>query len=104
MNQRNDLISSDGRVEVGSDQGRQLPSRNSNIRIPVTRRRLRRILCYTSHLSRQILDLIVIPPTEITLTLTRGIHNAPRLLHDDTVERVPKVTGARNGMKTAGQV
>lgn len=59
---------------------------------------------HTSRLAQGVLDLIVIPPMEITHTLSRGFHNLPLLFHDDTVRDIPKVNGLRSGLQAAGKV
>lgn len=100
----NDLPVSAGDLNFEVDQGGHLLSGNRNARFPISQNHIRRSKGYILRLGRRIFDLIVIPPMEITLTLTRGFHNAPRLLHDDTIDRVPKVTGVRDGMKTAEKV
>lgn len=58
----------------------------------------------SSRLAQGILDIIVIPPMEISLTLSKGFHNAPLLFQDDTVRNIPRVTGVRSGLETAGTV
>lgn len=54
--------------------------------------------------AQEILNILVIPPMEITLTLSKGFHNAPLLFHDDTVRDSPSVTGIRSGLEAAGMV
>ncbi|GIJ88129.1 hypothetical protein Asppvi_007046 [Aspergillus pseudoviridinutans] len=57
----------------------------------------------TGRLAQGALDFIVIPPMEISLTLSRGFHNAPLVFHDNTVRDTPRVTGMRTGLKAAGK-
>ncbi|KAJ4324623.1 hypothetical protein N0V94_001193 [Neodidymelliopsis sp. IMI 364377] len=38
-------------------------------------------------------------PMNITLALTQGFHNAPRLYGDETVRRPPRVTGLHSGLR-----
>lgn len=38
-------------------------------------------------------------PMNITLALTQGFHNAPRLYGDETVRRPPRVTGIHSGLR-----
>ncbi|KAF2125711.1 glycosyltransferase family 1 protein [Dothidotthia symphoricarpi CBS 119687] len=38
-------------------------------------------------------------PMNLTLALTQGFHNAPRLYGDETVRRPPRVTGFHSGMR-----
>ncbi|KAF7167165.1 hypothetical protein CNMCM5623_000572 [Aspergillus felis] len=56
----------------------------------------------TEHLALRVLDIIVIPPMDISLTLSRGFHNVSLVFHDNTVRDTPRVTGMRTGLKAAG--
>ncbi|CAO2653300.1 Nn.00g027110.m01.CDS01 [Neocucurbitaria sp. VM-36] len=42
---------------------------------------------------------IVRSPMNVTLALTQGFHNAPRLYGDETVRRPPRVTGFHSGLR-----
>jgi hypothetical protein len=55
-------------------------------------------------LAQGVMNIIVVPPMDITLTLSRGFHNMPLVFHDDTVRDLPKVTGMRSGLQAAGKV
>ncbi|KAJ5681971.1 uncharacterized protein N7477_001911 [Penicillium maclennaniae] len=57
---------------------------------------------HASRLAQGILDMIVIPPMEISLTISKGFRNAPLFFHDDTVRDSPTVTGIRSGLGAAG--
>ncbi|KAB8222972.1 hypothetical protein BDV33DRAFT_229054 [Aspergillus novoparasiticus] len=57
----------------------------------------------TEHLAQEVLDIIVIPPMEISLTLSKGFHNAPLVFHDNSVRDIPRATGIRSGLKAAGK-
>lgn len=61
-------------------------------------------VAHASRWAQEILNMIVIPPMEISLTLSKGFHNAPLLFHDDTVRDSPSVTGIRSGLGAAGTV
>ncbi|KAF7183039.1 hypothetical protein CNMCM7691_002874 [Aspergillus felis] len=56
----------------------------------------------TERLALRVLDIIVIPPMDISLTLSRGFHNVSLVFHDNTVRDTPRVTGMRTGLKAAG--
>jgi hypothetical protein len=43
-------------------------------------------------------------PMDMTLAMTQGLHNAPKLYDDSTVRHMHKVTGAGSGLKAAGKV
>jgi hypothetical protein len=58
----------------------------------------------TGRLAQGALDIIVIPPMAISLTLSRGFHNVPLVFHDNTVRDLPRVTRMRSGLKAAGKV
>ena len=43
-------------------------------------------------------------PMDITMSLARGFHNAPKLYGDESVRQTDKVTGIQSGLKAAGKV
>lgn len=43
-------------------------------------------------------------PTDFTLAVAKGFHNAPLLYGDDTVREPAKITGIKSGFKAAGRV
>ncbi|PLB37140.1 putative UDP-glucose,sterol transferase [Aspergillus candidus] len=53
-------------------------------------------------MGKHILNWTITIPTDLTLSLSKGFHNAPRLYHDTTVEDLPKVMGWRSGFRAAG--
>lgn len=59
---------------------------------------------HASRLAKGILDIIIIPPMEISLTLSKGLHNPPLLFRDDSVRDSPTVVGVRSGLRAAGTV
>ncbi|KAL6231895.1 hypothetical protein BDW75DRAFT_31010 [Aspergillus navahoensis] len=57
------------------------------------------------HLARagkHILDWILLVPTDLTLSFSKGFHNAPKLYHDPMVQETPTVRGVRGGLRAAG--
>ena len=55
--------------------------------------------------SLRTLDLLLLLPMDLTLSLSRGFHNAHILLyHDGTVPPVPRVINFRTGCKAAKKV
>ncbi|PYH38101.1 putative UDP-glucose,sterol transferase [Aspergillus neoniger CBS 115656] len=52
----------------------------------------------TKHIANWLIKL----PTDLTLSLTKGFHNAPKLYHDTLVEDSPRVLGVRSGFRAAG--
>lgn len=57
-----------------------------------------------SRMSKKLINLLIWLPTDLSLSLSKGFHNAPKLYHDQTVKATPKVIGVRSGFRAAGQV
>lgn len=57
-----------------------------------------------SKMSKKFLRLIILLPTDVSLSMARGFHNAPKLYHDPTVSDIPQVIGIRSGFRAAGKV
>lgn len=53
---------------------------------------------------KHVVDWAIMLPGDITLSLSRGFHNAPKLYHDRTVTGFPKVIGTRSGFYAARKV
>ncbi|KAL4902178.1 hypothetical protein BDW74DRAFT_65044 [Aspergillus multicolor] len=51
---------------------------------------------------KHILDWILLLPTDLTLSFSKGFHNAPKLYHDNMVQETPTVRGMRGGLRAAG--
>ncbi|KAL5001734.1 hypothetical protein BDV10DRAFT_149117 [Aspergillus recurvatus] len=51
---------------------------------------------------KHILDWILLVPTDLTLSFSKGFHNAPKLYHDPMVQETPTVRGVRGGLRAAG--
>ncbi|KAF9885030.1 hypothetical protein FE257_000761 [Aspergillus nanangensis] len=56
-----------------------------------------------SKMSKKMLKLIIWLPADVSLSMARGFHNAPKLYHDPTVKDTPQVMGIRSGFKVAGK-
>lgn len=54
--------------------------------------------------AKHVIDWAIMLPGDITLSLSKGFHNAPKLYHDRMVEAFPKVIGIRSGFRAAGTV
>jgi hypothetical protein len=54
--------------------------------------------------AKYALNFVLVLPTDLALSLTKGFHNAPKLYYDDTVESIPKVIGVKSGFRAAGRV
>jgi hypothetical protein len=57
-----------------------------------------------SKMSKKLLKVVIWLPTDLSLSMARGFHNAPKLYHDSTVNDVPQVVSLRSGFKVAGKV
>jgi hypothetical protein len=55
-------------------------------------------------MSKKFLKTVIWLPTDLTLSLSKGFHNAPKLYHDPMVESTPKVIGFRSGLRAARKV
>lgn len=55
-------------------------------------------------MSLKLLKTVIWLPTDLTLSLSKGFHNAPKLYNDPTVKATPKVIGFRSGVRAAGTV
>jgi hypothetical protein len=55
-------------------------------------------------MSKKLINLLIWLPTDLTLSLSKGFHNAPKLYHDPMVKSTPKVHDVRSGFKAAGKV
>lgn len=57
-----------------------------------------------SRFLKHLLECVILLPTDLTLSLSKGCHNAPKLYHDNTVQKIPKVMGINSGFRAAGTV
>ncbi|KAJ5806748.1 hypothetical protein N7474_010340 [Penicillium riverlandense] len=57
-----------------------------------------------SIISRKFLRLIMWLPTDVSLSMAKGFHNAPKLYNDPMVKDVPQVISVRGGFRAAGKV
>lgn len=58
----------------------------------------------TTKFAKHAIIFALILPTDMTLSLSKGFHNVPKLYDDATVEPIPTVTGIRTGVRAAGTV
>ncbi|KAJ5766124.1 uncharacterized protein N7511_003740 [Penicillium nucicola] len=52
-------------------------------------------------MSKKLLKTVIWLPTDLTLSLSKGFHNAPKLYHDRMVKPTPQVIGLRSGLRAA---
>ncbi|KAJ5971412.1 uncharacterized protein N7479_001330 [Penicillium vulpinum] len=57
---------------------------------------------HSSRMSKKFLKSLIWLPTDLTLSMSKGFHNAPKLYHDQMVTDTPKVVGFRSGLHAAG--
>lgn len=55
-------------------------------------------------MSKKFVNLLIWLPTDLTLSLSKGFHNAPKLYNDPMVKSTPKVHDIRSGFRAAGKV
>ena len=65
---------------------------------------LTEIRTHGSRMSMKLLKTVIWLPTDLTLSLSKGFHNAPKLYHDRMVKPSPTVIGFRSGVRAAGTV
>ncbi|KAL2844170.1 hypothetical protein BJY01DRAFT_215226 [Aspergillus pseudoustus] len=57
---------------------------------------------HASRAGKHLLDWILLLPTDLSLSFSKGFHNAPKLYHDPMVQETPTVRGVRGGLRAAG--
>lgn len=62
------------------------------------------MVAHGGRMSKKLVNLIIWLPTDFSMSLSKGFHNAPKLWHDPMVKPTPKVIGVRSGFKAAGKV
>lgn len=65
---------------------------------------LHEAVLHGSKMSKKFVKVIIWLPTDFSLGMARGFHNAPKLYHDPTVTDTPQVVGLRSGFSAAGKV
>ncbi|KAL4914590.1 hypothetical protein BDW62DRAFT_204479 [Aspergillus aurantiobrunneus] len=57
---------------------------------------------HVSRVGKHLLDWTILFPADVTLSFSKGCHNAPKLYHDSMVQETPTVRGIRGGLRAAG--
>ncbi|KAJ5424549.1 UDP-glucuronosyl/UDP-glucosyltransferase [Penicillium cf. griseofulvum] len=60
------------------------------------------IRTHGSRMSKKLLKSILWLPTDLTLSMAKGFHNAPRMYNDPMIKETPTVLGFRSGLQAAG--
>ncbi|THC93158.1 hypothetical protein EYZ11_007367 [Aspergillus tanneri] len=55
----------------------------------------------TERLAKRTLAVALVIPTDLTLSVSKGFHNLPKLYHDTTVQNIPTVRGFKTGLWAA---
>lgn len=62
------------------------------------------MVAHGDRMAKKLVNLIIWLPTDFSMSLSKGFHNAPKLYHDPMVKPTPKVIGVRSGFNAAGKV
>ncbi|KAL3478914.1 hypothetical protein BJX99DRAFT_245163 [Aspergillus californicus] len=57
---------------------------------------------HATQAGKHLLNWILVLPTDLTLSFSKGFHNAPKLYNDPMVQETPIVRGVRGGFRAAG--
>ncbi|KAL4794118.1 hypothetical protein BDV19DRAFT_390630 [Aspergillus venezuelensis] len=57
---------------------------------------------HISRAGKHLLNWATMLPADVTLSFSKGFHNAPKLYHDPMVQETPTVRGMRGGLRAAG--
>ncbi|KAL4928929.1 putative UDP-glucose,sterol transferase [Aspergillus undulatus] len=57
---------------------------------------------HVSRAGKHLLNWALLLPADLTLSFSKGFHNAPKLYHDPMVQETPTVRGLRGGLRAAG--
>lgn len=62
------------------------------------------LVMHGGKMSKRFINLVIWLPTDLSLSLSKGFHNAPKLYHDPMMKATPKVINLRSGFRAAGKV
>ncbi|KAL4885393.1 hypothetical protein BJY04DRAFT_134029 [Aspergillus karnatakaensis] len=57
---------------------------------------------HVTRAGKRVLNWVLLLPTDLTLSFSKGFHNAPKLYHDPMVQDTPTVRGVKGGLRAAG--
>ncbi|KAL2818040.1 hypothetical protein BJX63DRAFT_82548 [Aspergillus granulosus] len=57
---------------------------------------------HVTRAGKYLLNWVLLLPTDLALSFSKGFHNAPKLYHDPMVQETPTVRGVRGGFRAAG--
>lgn len=82
----------------------KLPTMSSEIAPSKPKGLFTEALAHGNRMSMKLINLVIWLPTDLSLSLSKGFHNAPNLYHDPMIKSTPMVTGIRSGFRAAGKV
>lgn len=94
--QRNGLLQTSGRNRASHKRG---AAKNSRAKSMIAETEY-----IATRLSKKTAKAIISVPADLTLSLSKGFHNAPKYYHDTTVRKLPRVDGVQSGLQAAGKV
>jgi hypothetical protein len=59
---------------------------------------------HATRAGKHLLNWVLLLPTDLALSFSKGFHNAPKLYHDPMVQETPTVRGVKGGFRAAGTV
>jgi hypothetical protein len=104
MSNSSDLVPETGIDRVRSLQLEKSQTMSSEIAPPKSNGFFNEVGHHGGRMSRKFVNFMIWLPTDLSLSMSKGFHNAPKLYHDYTVKSLPKVYGIRSGFRAAGQV
>ncbi|KAF2486063.1 putative glucosyl/glucuronosyl transferase [Neohortaea acidophila] len=96
-------ISQDQTNPRADHAGRSQPPSRNDLDSGKERDLMRRTGAHTSKGFGRMVKTAVAAPMEISVSMTKGFHNAPRLWSDDTVRPQEQVTDMKSGFKAIGK-
>jgi hypothetical protein len=85
---------------LGMEEGKT----NTNKKLGYSKQALSSTGYQAAKIAKYTLAFAIVLPTDTTLSLSKGFHNAPKLYHDVTVQPIPRVIGIKSGFRAAGTV
>ncbi|KAL2814363.1 hypothetical protein BDW59DRAFT_177966 [Aspergillus cavernicola] len=57
---------------------------------------------HAARAGKHLINSVLLLPTDLTLSLSKGFHNLPKVYHDRMVQETPTVRGLHGGLRAAG--
>lgn len=109
INDEGEQHSDDILPEGGIDRQRSLQLENPQtmsceIMRPKSHNVFTTLAMYGGKMSKRFINSAIWLPTDLSLSLSKGFHNAPKLYNDPMMKAMPKVISLRSGFRAAGSV